>query len=106
MESTTATTPRKIRPKPPTGGLAVTRQLTRSANERVIMLTDTQLTTRNRVGNYTVSICHKRDDAPRVILTVDVDGRSDAYVFGHEYALRILNFKRADYYLLVERIGK
>jgi hypothetical protein len=37
MEFTTATTPRKTRPKPPTGGLAVMRQLTRSANERVIM---------------------------------------------------------------------
>lgn len=37
MEFTTATMPRKTRPKPPTGGLAVTRQLTRSANERVIM---------------------------------------------------------------------
>ena len=70
------------------------------------MLTDQQLTTPTRVANYQVSICHKREEAPRILLKVDVDTRADAYVFGHEYALRILNFKRADYYLLVERIGR
>lgn len=68
------------------------------------MLTDTQLTTPVRVGNYTVSICHKRDEAPRITLRVQVDTRADAYVFGHEYALRILNFRKADYYLLVEKV--
>lgn len=69
------------------------------------MLTDQQLTTPNRTGNYVISICHKREETPRINLRVDVDKRSDAYVFGHEYALRILNFRRADYYLLVEKIG-
>lgn len=70
------------------------------------MLTDQQLTTPSRTGNYVVSICHKREEAPRLRLTVDVDARADAYVFGHEYAMRILNFRRADYYLLVEKVSK
>jgi len=67
------------------------------------MLTDAQLTKTTHEGNYVVSICHKREEAPRLHLTVQAITRAEAYAFGHEYALRILKFRKADYYLLVNK---
>lgn len=69
------------------------------------MLTDQQLTTKTRFGTYQVFICYKRADVPRVVLTTDVSNKTDAREIGNEYAMRILNLRRADYYLLVEKLA-
>ena len=69
------------------------------------MLTDTQLTSTATSARYAVSVNSKRQESPRVTLRVDADTAKEAREFGHEFALRILNFKRSDYYLLVEKLG-
>lgn len=69
------------------------------------MLTDQQLLTKTRFGTYQVFICYKRADVPRVVLTADVSTKADAREIGHEYALRMLNLRRSDYYLLVEKLA-
>jgi hypothetical protein len=69
------------------------------------MLTDAQLTTKTRFGTYRVLICHKRESVPSITLTTDAKTRSEAREIGHEYALRIQNLRRSDYYLLVEPLA-
>lgn len=68
------------------------------------MLTDEQLTTKPKTARYVVSINHKSKTVPAFWLNCDSPTKKEAMEFAHEYAVRIIGFKRADYYLLVDKL--
>ena len=68
------------------------------------MLTDEQLTAKTKIGRYVVTINHKSKTVPAFWLNCDSPTKKEAMQFGHEYAIRILGLKRADYYLLVDKL--